>query len=912
VSPTNPPPTAATNAPAREAAASATSAFRGLQLRTGFRLQLVASDPLVNNPVALAFDAAGRLFVAEQGSNPAEGRVQLLEDTDGDGVFEKASAFADKLQTPTALICYGGGVFVASGSSILFLADTTGKGVADLRREVYGGIDASTVSPGPGGGVNHFTWGLDNRIHAASGGASGNLSCVAIPSAQTLPLTGNDFAFDPRTLAVGLEAGDTHRGVSFDNAGRRFTGSATHPVQLAVTDPVHAARNPLLVWPQLLTDLTPEDARYTRASSLLVYRGGALPTNYVHDVFIADPMQRAVTRWHLRENGAVPVLDRPSSEIGSDFLASSGPAFRPVQVVSGPDGTLYVADLGRVTLDQPATHGRIWRISPTNLKPAKPPQLAAFKTPDLVGVLASPNGWVRDTAARLLFERRDTNTIPLLTKQLARSKDARARLGSLRALEGLEALTAAQAASALNDGDEAIRVQAAQVAEDYVQNGDVPNVLWDALLGAAGDSSVRVRFQTALTLGRVRRPAVPLLLANIARNAPEDRALHLAVLTASAGRANEVFIALLNDPRLGRQPAGWELLRQLATLTGEEALGNMDNTLVALNNSPHSTLESLTLARLLGEGLYSAGSSFVATAPRESWRGLGYEALDIGVGGGSDEVRSEAIRFVGVSGYSSQEVGDWLLALLVPGESQAVQSAAITALARFGDPVITTAFIRRWSRLSAISQREIIARLLERFDRTMALVSALEQGQIPRNALSATQINFLRSYRDPATARRAIALYGPPGQEGVAARYAEVLELKGSAPRGHELFTARCAACHRYRGEGQAFGQDLDTAYLRSRAKLLQDILEPDTEISPGYQTRVVQRTDNVLLFGLVSQPNPNVVLVRAPGAPPVFLPAAQVQETLPQNWSLMPPNTVAGLTEGDLADLLEYVSSQP
>jgi putative membrane-bound dehydrogenase-like protein len=911
--------------------ASATNALRGLQLRTGFRIQLVAADPLISNPVALAFDANGRLFVAEQPLNGAEGRIKLLEDADGDGVFDSATAFADKLNSPSALVCYGDGLFVASGTQILFLADKTGDGIADVRREVFDGFNATGANATASGGLNNLVWGPDNRIHGATAGAMGDITCQAIPTTQALTLAGNDIAFDPRTLVMELEPGTASRGVSFDNAGRRFTASPGRPAYLSVVDPIRAARNPLIIWPELTADLTPTDpvgftlapvagpdgrvqplfvpARYTRISGLLLYRGGALPANFVNNVFFTDPVLRVVSRWQFRENALVPAIERPAAEASSEFLASAEPSFRPVQIISGPDGTLYIADQARERLEQIRAQGRIWRITPANYKSPKPPQLSASKTAELVGLLTSPAGWTRDTAARLLFERRDTNAVPLLVQQLARASSPLTRLSALQVLHGLEALTEAHLILALRDRDEAVRARAMQLASEFIHGGLVSDALWNQVAAATSDRSDRVRVEAAFALGLAQRPDVADRLAELAANSPDNRIVQLAVLTAAGGRAISLLQELAGNPRLRDSAIGWDFMQQLAMMTGQESASGMDALLRTLTRSAADAFETLALARAVGEGLQTAGRSFVATAPDETWRDVGLRALDIGVGSGPANTRAEAIRFVGVSGYTQREVGDWLLALLVPAEPQAVQSAAIDALARFGDPRVTAAFIQRWPGLSTESQRDIVTHLLERFDSTMSLMTALEQNRIPRAALTDVQINFLRSHRNPDTAARAVALYGPPGQRGLAERFAGVLKLTGSAARGREVFINRCAACHRLDGEGRAYGPDLDTVRTRSPEKLLQDILEPDTEVRPEYQTHVVQRTDNTLLFGLLSQPGRNMYAVRMPGVAPLFIPAAQVAETLPQDWSLMPQAASAGLSAGALADLLALLT---
>lgn len=939
VSPTNI--TVAT--PARwlpECSSDATNAFRSISLRAGFRIQLAAAEPLVANPVAMAFDANGRLYVAEQPGTGPQGRIKLLEDTDGDGIFDKGFTFADNLPTPTALICYGDGVFVAAGSKILFLAATNGTGIAGLRREVFTGFDLTNHFINPGEGLSSFTWGPDNMIHAAAAGIGGSISCVAMQTSRPLTLFNSDFSFNPRTLEMVVEAGEASRGTSFDNSGRRFTCNATRPVIGTICDAALATRNPLYLWPQLTADIAPQPyyvfpakpaarkngtrstskttstpqkrpSQFAQAGSLLVYRGGALGAAMVNNAFVTDPELGIVSRLHLRENGFLPTAGRPEAEVASEFLSSRDAAFRPMQIVSGPDGSLYVADLARRDMTEPGDSGRIWRILPAGATPQKPLQLAALKTHELVARLSSPSAWARDTASRLLFERADTNAIPLLQNQLLRSRDAVARLQSLRALHGQNALTEPAIITALRDRDEGVRVFATRHAALFVRNGAVSNPLWSQLVTASNDASLRVRLQAAFTLGLIQRPAVTQILAGMVRSAPDQRVMQFAVLTAAEYREDALLLEFIRDPRVMQIPGGRDFILELATMTGVTRDNGFDEILATLNRSRLRQADVFAIAHSLGEGLHKSGRTFVGAAPQGTWRAFADAALVISISPGLPELRAETIRHLGVSGFTSRDIGDWSLALLVPGEPQIVQSAAIETLARFPDPAITSAFIQRWPRLTAASQDQIIARMLERFDRTMELMTALEEKRIPASSLSDVQVNFLRFHRDSNTAARAVRLFGPAVQSGLAERYAPVLRMTGSAARGHEVFSARCASCHRFGGEGGTFGPELDAAARRGRASLLVNILEPNREVHTGYNTQVIQRTNNELLFGIISQTGPDVYVVRTAGQPPFLLPRTQVDGVYPQSWSLMPQDAVAGLAPAALADLLEFLAPE-
>src|ERR1039458_7544000 len=445
---------AASNALPRAASAPATNALTTFRVKQGFRLELVAESPLVASPVAMAFDENGRLFVAEmpedadrRGTNTPSGRIRLLEDTEGTGEFHASAICADKLPWASAVACYDGGGFVAAGHDLMFLNDTKTNGIADERKLIFtgfGGTNALEALTLP----NNFNWGLDCRIHAANTGVANDASTSSASGATPGLSTGGDVSFDPRTLTVSFEAGPAHSGLTFDNRGRKFVCEPKHPLRTPMYEPRYLARNPYFPGPpervdvaspataifRFVTNAAPRPmnglpattnelsravaqetsvlapAWLTNARGCVVYRGNAFPSNYLGSVFIADPSAHVIHRAVLHETELGLAAFRAPDETNTEFVVSSDPGFCPVQIVNGPDGALYVADV-----QQGRKGGRIYRIVPAGFKSPKPPRLGKASTYGLVAMLSHPNGWHRDTAARLLYERRDPAAAALLT-----------------------------------------------------------------------------------------------------------------------------------------------------------------------------------------------------------------------------------------------------------------------------------------------------------------------------------------------------------------------------------------------------------------------------------------------------------------------------------------------------------------
>ncbi len=371
-------------------------------IERGFLIELVASEPMVTAPVAMAFDENGRLFVVElragQNREANLGRVRMLEDMNADGVFQNSTMYAEGLGWPSAVACYAGGVFIAAAPDVLYLKDTKHDGIADGRQVVlsgFGGSNTLTSAFLP----NNFNWGPDNRIHGSSGGIGGTIGANGGPGRVSISYA--DFSFDPKSLEFRAEAGPSESGLTFDSQGRKFACSYVRPLMLPIYELRYVSRNPYYPKPAPLMmsadpwapifqfHALPENATATRATNPVaagfmrnargaaVYRGRGFPTNYLNNVFIPDSEAHIIRRLMLRDDGLQVAAERPPNEPNREFLISRDPSFRPVQVINGPDGALYVADM-----QDGAERGRIYRIIPERLKHSKLPQLGKAKTYD--------------------------------------------------------------------------------------------------------------------------------------------------------------------------------------------------------------------------------------------------------------------------------------------------------------------------------------------------------------------------------------------------------------------------------------------------------------------------------------------------------------------------------------------------
>jgi len=929
--------------PPRVSAAEGSNALASFQIKRGFRIELAAAEPMVAAPAALAFDERGRLFVAEmrdypdrREQSPHLGQIRMLEDMDENGVFQTSTVYADNLPWPSAVACYGGGIFVAATPQIFYLKDSAGDGIADVVKVVFTGFGGRPYVPNPRALLNSFNWGLDNCLHCGMAGLDGAVSVLSTAQVPSLALADSDFAFDPRTLAISPEAGPGQSGMSFDNCGRKFLCDMNRPLRLAMCEPRYLARNLFFpAPPQVLDAASPATPIYrfpaesrapnppkggrppstnalaaawlTDARGCVVYRGSTFGSNYVENVFVADPQAHLIHRFVLRQHGLEMVAERPSDEQRTEFLVSKDQSFRPVQIVNGPDGALYIADFR-------AGHesGRIYRIVPESFQRPPSPRLDRLKTYDLAALLAQANGWQADTAARLLYEERDPAAAGLLRNMLDHSKLPLARLRALHALDGLGALQGAQVLRALRDSDERVRQHAVLLVERLAAPAWVSGELWAQLCVMVADPSIRVRYQLAFTLGELPVPGRGLVLANLLARDLDNRWISGAVLSSLSEGPGPFLTGLAGDALFRNSAAGQQFLAQLATMIGVRGrLEDVTQVLDLLDKAPVSAPSPYEMLIALGEGLHRSGSSLRLVDRQNRLRRFFDTALAVAINERAPLAsRVDAVRLLGVSPSDYPRSGDWLRGLLAPAGPYVLESAVVAARGRCGDALAALDLMRFWAASGPPLRNEAMLALLARGERAGALLAAIQRGTINGAQLPSFCLNLLRTHPDPDVSRRAVRLFGPVtgARPSLVQQFEPALGLKGVGNHGHSLFLGLCAGCHRLGGEGQVFGPGLAGAKVRGKEAILRAILEPNRDVQPDYATCVAETKEGESLVGIKTSQNASTLTLRRLGGGPTVWLLADLQSIQTQSWSLMPEGLEQGFSLQDMADLLDYI----
>ena len=507
---------------------------------SGLAIELVAAEPEVKSPVAIAWDADGFLYVAEMIDYPVAaraGQIRRLEDRDGDGRYERATVFASELPFPNSVLPCHGGVLVTAAPDILFLRDRDGDGRADERRVVLTGFAEGNTQLR----VNGLCWGLDNWIYAANGRSDGEVRAPSWPAGKTVSIRRRDvrFRFRPDSDEVQVEAiaGFSQFGLAHDDWGNRFPSWNTIPLRHVVLEQLCTRRNPFLAETSSVAEIldgadggrvysiSPVQARFNRESveyfnascGPTIFRGQGLPPAYRGNAFVCEPLTNLVHRRVL--DPADCTFRARRVEANREFLAATDPAFRPVNLTTGPDGALHVVDMYREMVEHPDfvpaelrksvefrrwhDRGRIWRIKSASMEadartsPARP-ALGKASTQVLVQYLDQPEGWYRDTAQRLLVERQDRRTVALLRHTVRSSPSPLGRLHALWTLAGLNALDRGSLEIAARDAHPGVRENALRASATVPAAAGLPLA---AVVRLADDPAIRVRLQAALVLG---------------------------------------------------------------------------------------------------------------------------------------------------------------------------------------------------------------------------------------------------------------------------------------------------------------------------------------------------------------------------------------------------------------------------
>jgi putative membrane-bound dehydrogenase-like protein len=820
----------------------------------GHKLELVAEEPLVADPIAMAFDEKGWLFVVEmrgysERRDEKLGRIRLLIDDDGDGTFDRSIIYARNLAWPTAVIVWDGGIFVAATPDIFYFKDDDGDGVADSKKTVFTGFGAGVERPNVQALVNSFQWGPDGRIHGATAGNGGRVYRVGETKNQITELGGLDFSFDPKTLDFRAENGGGQYGLSFDSAGRKFVCSNSNHIQQIIYSrrysgsPLPPARVGIAAdGPAAeVFRLSPDEpwrivrtrwriagqvngpvegggrvsGYFTAATGICIHRG---------DAFVCDAGSNLVHRKVFVDSGKVQlVAERPPEEKEVEFLACTDNWFRPVQAISGPNGALYIADMYREVIEHP------WSVPGT-----------------IKAHLDLNSGNDRGRIYRIVAE---SQQLP----ERAQPDPLVQKIVATESLENLSAETRAEFAVLAKHPSPAVRFQLAlslglrggdwriPVLGDVLQSAD-DRWIRGAALKALGGSAV-VAFEKLIATDPLPPDDVLVILAELAAQTTDAKGLEKIRLFADSSTAR---MQLLSALARSHRAEGW-----VDTVIGEAEK-------IAANDSL-ATGERIAAIHLLS-------------------------------------LREEGTRH--------------LVALFGTNPKPEINDAIAEASCRSEGAEWATLLVRHWDSLSATGKTHAINAMLRFESRVPALLVAIKEGMIPAHLIDTSRSGeLLRSDQLVISnlAKEIFATNKAPRSK-VIDSYIKSLTLPGNSRRGREHYIARCSICHRADDFGSAYGPDVASFRSAGRESVLTNLIDPNREVAPQHAVHEIKLKDGTTTIGRILSQDGGQLQLGLPAGIRQSIDRKQVTLTKQLSQSPMPEGLEAGLSVQEMADLLEFL----
>jgi putative membrane-bound dehydrogenase-like protein len=933
----------------------------------GFKVELVASEPDVIDPVAMAFDEKGRLFVCEMRGYPNggvatgeenRGRIRCLTDENGDGVYEKSVIFADKLRFPTGVLPWKGGVLVCNAPDLIYLPDDNNDNKADSVKILYSGFGLNNIQQI----LNSLRWGIDNWVYAVVGSTGGTITCPSKPDMKPLVLRGRGIRFKPDDLST-LEAtsGGGQYGLTCDEAQHWFSATNSQHLRQIVLPDHYLRRNPYFAAPSTTIDIpehgaackvfrispfeqwrverttrrkdSPEAKRfsptelvpggYITSACSPCYYGLSEPLFPEKDrgcVYVCDPANNLITRDKLVPNGSIYKGVRIDD--GVEFLASTDNWFRPVHLTIGPEGALYVCDFYREVIETPLSlpddikkklnlesreRGRIWRIVPEGFK-AKPIELIDKSNESGLFVsLHKKNQWSRSTASRLLCESgQNVRWQPL---QFSPPE-------CLWTVEQLGLLEVLRVQNALDHHDPKMQIHGLRLAERLLKKDEhLREFIAQKLVD---DISPMVRFQVALTIGEFPPDEAGPLLAKLLRHKDADSWLESAALSSAKDAAPSLLESLATDAAYAKSHTA--LLGRLAAMIGARGDAAMTARVLQLLAKLDSPAVQSALLDGLGQGarnsakplnrLWDDPSPELKPAIEKALAAFTTAATTAHNEKASLAARQAAVRLLASGPY--KVASEPLATLLDPRSPAELQSAALRSLASFDDPKVADTVLAAWESFGPTLRREAIEVLFARKDRIAKLLDAVEAKKVLASHIEAARAEELRKHADTAIRTRVTKLFAgqiAADRKKIIDDYKPALTLKGDINRGREVFRKNCTACHRLENNGYEVGASL-TAALKNKTKeaLIIDILDPSREVDPRFVNYQVRTTAGRTVSGLLAVETPTSLTLRRGEKAEDTILRSQIEEVRATSKSLMPEELEKVITREQLADLMEYL----
>jgi putative heme-binding domain-containing protein len=938
----------------------------------------VLAEPTVRQPVSMNFDERGRLWVCQyiQYPHPAglkilsrdifwrvvydkvppppphhflgKDRITIHEDTDGDGIFDKHTTFLEGLNIVTSTVVGRGGVWVLNPPYLLFYP-TKGDGTQPAGDPVvhlqgFGLEDTHSCA-------NSLHWGPDGWLYGAHGSTvSANVSRPGDKAPIAHMVGQHIWRYHPekKRFEIFAEGGGNAFGVEIDRLGRVYSGHnggdtrGFHYVQGGAYRKGFE-KHGVLANPYSFGFF--EAMKHNKAQrfshTFVINEAPGLPAKYRGKLFAVEPLHGRVMMSEVR-------ADRSSFETQDiePVLTTSDTWFRPVDIKPAPDGSLFVADFYEAKIAHLGHNdgvvdrdtGRVYRLRAKDSKAYKPVDLSTKTSMELVELLKEDNRWVRQTANRLLGDRKDPTVIPTLRRMVLAEKGQPA-YEALLALQVSGGFDAKLAGELLSHPTPAVRAWAVRLLADDFDLG--PDFASRVAHLARTEPAVQVRSQWAASARRLQANECMPIVRGLLQHDEDAADIHVPLLLwwaieAHCEKDRAAVMEMLSDSplwqaRLVQETILPRLIKRFAMAGSQKDL----RTCVELFHLAPERKYGLILLKGFEEAFKGRSAIGLPAELFDEVAKLGGGSVAFGVRQG----RADAItKALGVVANAKAPVLDrvelieilgearrpgcvpTLLARLAPEEPETIRRAALGALSAYQDEAIGTDVVRLLPKMTGDLRETAENLLTSRRTWSSQLVAAVDAGQIDAKSLPTPTLRKLLLHKDDKLAALVRKHWGEVKGATTAQMQKQIDHLlgmvntgTGSPYVGKKLFTARCAACHTLHATGGTVGPDLTPFKRDDSAHLLLHIVNPSAEIREGYENQIVITADGRTLTGIVVEKDASVVVLRIADGQRVVLPRDNIDEMRVTGVSLMPEGLLEGLSDQEVRDLFAYLrSGQP
>ncbi len=917
--------------------------LRAIQMPKGWTVELVAAEPLVEDPVNVAFGADGTVWVVEMGDYPSggekTGRIKRLSDSDGDGKLDSSSVFLDTLSFPAGVYPWRDGIVVACAPDVFLARDTDQDGVADERKVLLSGFPLAN----PQHRVNGFTYGLDHRLHMGTGSEVKEILEVA--TGRKIKVSGCDLSLDVDKGLAYLETGTTQYIRGCDDWGNWFGNDNSHPLYHYVYDRnwLSAARSPVrslsqhLMQPPSAPPVYPisRDAdryndlfaanRFTSACSSIFCRSPGATPEMQGCALVCESVHNLVSRIKVEPRGASYAGARFDEDKQSEWLRSNDPWFRPVRIENGMDGTLWVVDMVRRVIEHPEwipnewqqridlrageNQGRIYRAYRSDFKPFAKLDFAKADNNHLLAAIQSPSSAVSDIARQQLIWRRnllDKTVTDRLRRTQLQSDQAVVRLRALATLNAMQECTPVDWTTACGDRDHrVVRWAIETMAKQHLVKGELLHVVINVARSelAQQHGSLGLQLIVALsTCGEHAYGEVANLLSHHAGDPWIDQAIAFLpddgidptieyLLAHSHARNRSMLDQLI--PKATRE-LKQQLRERIVQGAGKRpgwhyALGRQ----FAFDTDKSMQLDDASLDRLQIDARSTIQDNQSELSTRRS-------ALDLVI---SKTSSSDATSV------------DFLVEALAKSQDSNFSLALVKGLVSLGKPTLTKV-LEGWRNYEPSTRTGILSESISRDDSVLTLLEKVSAGGIGVDAFQPAQIEQLRASKNVELTLYVERLFGPaPGADRLAIVRDYVRQWPASTAdvsRGEALYKQHCAQCHQDRTDSSgvmpSIGPNLQALAVWQNEAWLSAILDPNKAVEPKYRRMSILTNEGNTIIGLKVRENEDRVEIANDQGAMISLTRASIEEIRESEKSLMPEGFEKVLTPVDMASIITFL----